>query len=54
MMAMARRVMAQRYTKTTTRAMGDNDYDDDYGNGAAGDEVDDDGDDTNYGNRQRR
>ena len=35
-----------------TRAMGDNDYDDDYGNGAAGDEVDDDGDDTDYGNRQ--
>jgi hypothetical protein len=50
-MATARRLTVRRDT-TRTMATGDNDND---GDGAMGDEVDDDGDDKDYGGgRQRR
>jgi hypothetical protein len=34
-------------------AMGEDNYDKEDGNGATGDEVDDDGDDDDYGNERR-
>ena len=51
LMAMARRATtARRDTTMTTMATGDDDVDNDDGDGATGDEVDDDGDSNDYGN----
>ena len=50
MMAMARWATARRDTMTTTMATGD----DEDGNGAMGNKVDDDGNNNDYGNGQRQ
>ena len=50
---MAQRVMAQWDTMTTTIGMGD-DNDDNDGNGAAGDKVDNDGNNDDYGNGRQQ
>ena len=52
-MAMARRLTARWDLMTTTMATGDDDNDNEDGNSDAGDKVDDDGDNDDYGNGLR-
>ena len=51
---MARRVTARWDTMTTTMATGDDKDDNDDGDGAAGDKVDNDGNNENYGDGPQR